>query len=260
MRPVLALARFFMQGFFKQKATTVMVLITAIIVVLSWTISDVDIGSSHKLFEDVLLTSQLFLIHFMAIFYAYEYGQKERLGGIFVLPLSMGLSRSHYIFGVILGQWLMLLFFTVILLLIDSGALWLFEGSISFVVLWQVILNLFSAMLVVLLVLLFSQFVSVMNSVIYTLTLFFLGNGLDELYIYSHDIKPNEFMQTMYSVLEYIIPNFSLFDKLGAIVNRADEDASVLYLQPVMYTIIASTLFISIMVWKFSKRALKVGE
>ncbi|KIM11312.1 MAG: hypothetical protein KU37_06645 [Sulfuricurvum sp. PC08-66] len=259
MRAVWALGRFFAQGFYKTKATTLMLLLTVAVLALAWAISDIDIGSQYKLFEDLLLTSQIALLHLMALFYAYEYGQKERMGGVFVLPLAVGVSRSTYLYGVIAGQVMMLGLFTLMLLAIDTTVLYFFEGHIALVVLGQVVLGLLSAILLALLVVMFMQFVSVMNSVIYALLFYMVGNGMDELYAYAFWIEPSTTLQNLYSVLGFIIPDFSLFDRLGPVVNRSYVDSVTLFMEPLLYFGITSLIVIVIAQLKFARRALKVG-
>jgi hypothetical protein len=257
---ILLLAHFFMKSLLKQKATIVMSLLTTLFLSIAWLLSDMNIGAVFKLFEDVLLTSEMFLLHLSAIFYAYEFLQKERIGGVFVLPLATGMKRSHYLLAVLLGQWSMLLLFAMILLILDTLVLFMVEGTFVWMVLWQLILYVLSSMMVSLLIILFSQFVSIMNAVIYSMTLYFLGNALDELYLYAYFIHIDPLLQKVYHILEFLIPNFALFDKQGIIVNRSVESTSVTILEPTVYFLIATTIIFLITNWKFSRKALKVGE
>ncbi len=260
MKKITALALFFVKSFLKQKATTLYLVMTVAFIALAWSVSDINIAKKYKLFEDIVLISQFFLLFVAAIFYGFEFLNKERIAGIFVLPLAMGVSRRAYLLSVVMGLWMMLSILGGMLLLIDALLFYFIEGAVNGLLLWQVFLFLLSSYLVVLLIILFAQFVSVMNSIIYTLTFYFLGNGLDELYFYAYHLKVNETLQTVYSVLIYIIPNFALFDKQGIVVNEAAYSVYSMFVQPVVYTLIASVILFSIAVMKFEKRALKVGQ
>lgn len=256
----LALARFFMTSFIKQKSTMLFGVLAVALIVLSYSVSDINIAKKYKLFEDLVMLSQGFLLHLAAFFYTFEFLQKERSVGIFVLPLATQMSRRSYLFSVVLALFGMLILLGSLLIGIDLLMLFFIEDKVHFLVLWQLLLFIFSASLLVILMVLFSQFVSVMNSVIYAVIFYLLGNGLDELYYYAYYLKPQEWMQHIYCVIIYLIPNFSLFDKQGMIVNHAHYENFDLFFAPLIYWIIACMILFAIASLKFEKRALKVGQ
>jgi len=260
MRQIIALTKFYSLSLLKQKATQVMILLTVVFLGISWLISDVNIATKFKLFEDVLLTSQMALLHLSAMFYTFEFLQKERIGGLYVLPLSTGMKRSHYLLSVFLMLSTALVLFLSILMVIDALVLYVVEGSLRVEVLWQLVLYFFSAQLLAFIVIMFSQYVSIMNSLTYAITLYFMGNALDELYYYAFILKKNELLQQVYDVLLFIIPNFSIYDKQGIVVNQSIYLNSELYLEPLLYTLIVTVIIYNLALFKFKRKALRLGE
>lgn len=259
LKKVHALSSFYMQSMLKQKASYIFVILTLVILVLSWLSSDLNIGKKYKLFEDLMLTSQMFLLHLAAIFYAFEMLQKERLSGSFVLPLSTHISRRTYLFASFLAMTKLLLLLMSIFMLIDAVVLFIVESEIVWLVLFQLFLYTLSAILVVYLILMFAQYVSIMNALIYALTLFVIGGALDELYRYVFYLHPDESLQPLVTVLYYAVTNFSLFDIQSFVVNRSVFETRIL-IEPVIYFFIMATLVFYVATIKFEKRVLKVGE
>ncbi|WP_200762664.1 hypothetical protein [Nitrosophilus alvini] len=260
MKKIFSLTSFFSKSLLKEKATILFVLLAVIMIVIALGISDIDIARKYKLLEDVLLTSQMFLIHIAALFYTFDFLQKEKALGLFVLPLSTGLSRQRYLFSVFLTLLLMIFTIFVSFFLIDAVLLWVLEGAFAYEVLWQLFLYTLSAVILSFSIVMFSNFVSLMNSVIYSVALFFVGNGLDEFYVYAHYIKKSPFLEKISEILYFTVPNFSLFDKQGIVVNRALIDAKEFFLYPTVYFVILSLLFFVIALLKYQKRVLRFGE
>lgn len=260
MKKIIALTQFYSKSLLKQKATQLMVLLTVLFIGVSFLVSDINIATRFKLFEDVLLTSQMLLLHMSALFYTFEFLQNERLGGLYVLPLSTSMSRFQYLISVFLMIKMVLVMFLGVLLIVDSAVLYLLEGTIRFEVLWQLFLYFLSAQLLAFLIVMFSQYVSIMNSMIYALTLYFMGNALDELYYYAYTWKNNVLLQNIYDVLIYVVPNFSIFDKQGLVVNNSVYDTSEMYFEPLLYIIISVVIVFNIALYKFKRKALRLGE
>lgn len=254
-----ALTWFFMRSLLKQKASYVLVILVVLVIVLAYAASDINIGKTYKLFEDLLLGSQMFVLHVMALFYAFEFLQKERLNGLFILPLSTALSRRAYLMAVFGAQAKLIVLLGTLFMVIDAFSLWLVEGEIVGMVLVQVALYMLSAMLLGFLVLMFSQYVSIMNSMIYGVTFFVIGGGLDELYIYVFEMHPELNLQTLTLIIYYGFVNFSLFDIQSVVVNRSVFE-SYRIIEPLIYMVIMSKIVFFLALFKFQKRVLKTGE
>lgn len=260
-KKIFALASFFAKSLFKQKATTLFVVLALVMFAIALAVSDIDIARRFKLLEDVLLTSQMFLLHIAGLFYGFELLQKDKNGGIFVLPLSTALRRSCYMASLFLALSIMVLWLFLAFFLVDALLLYAIEGELAMLVLWQLFLFALSAVLLAFLALLFSQFVSIMNATIYAVSLFLLGSGLDELYLYAHGVlKEPGLLKPLSEILFYILPNFSLFDLQGIVVNRASFDSWRLFLFPPLYFVALVGVLFVITVIKYNKRVLKVGE
>lgn len=259
LKIIQALAQFFMRSLLNQKTSYLLVILVLLMLVLAFLASDINIGKSHKLFEDLLLSSQMFVLHIMAFFYSFEFLQKERLNGLFILPLSTSLSRCSYLFSVFLAQLELIGLLGMLFIGIDILALWLVEGSIAWMVVLQVALYILSAMLLSFLIIMLSQYVSIMNSMIYAVTLFIIGGGLDELYVYVFYMHPELGLETMTKVLYYGFINFSFFDIQSVVVNRSVFESSRV-IEPFIYFFIVTVIMFSLANMKFAKRVLKTGE
>ena len=257
---ILVIRSFLSRSLLKQKSTLLFIIISLALLVTTYLISDVNIAARYKLFEDVLLSSQMFILHMAAFFYAFDYLQKERIGGIFILPFSTGISRLTYYMGVWLALVSVVALLTLIFIGIDIGFLFLVEGAFVGEILWQIVLYFISSVILLSLVLMFSQYVSIMNAMVYSSIFFMVGNALDEIYYYAYVIKEDATLEKMASVMYYFLPNFSYFDFQTRVVSRIDLCVSVFYLQPLIYGSLIVAIILGIGYFKFSKRVLKVGE
>lgn len=260
MRKVLSLVRFFSKSLLKERATLLFVLLAIIMIVVALSLSSIDIARRYKLLEDVLLTSQMFLLHIAAIFYSFDFLQKEKSLGLFVLPLSTGLSRRSYLISIFLTIAFMTFIIFLSFFIIDSLLLLVIEKVFAYQVLWQLFLYTLSAIVLSFFIIALSNFVSIMNSVIYSVALFFIGNGLDEFYIYAKYIKKDLVLTKIALFLDYVLPNFSIFDKQAIVVNRALIENSAFFFYPVIYFLILSILIFSIANIKYQKKVLRLGE
>ncbi len=260
MNKIFALTRFSMRSLLKQKTSYVLVILSVLSLILALALSNVNIADKYRLFEDVLLSSQMAIFHLSAIFYSYEYLYKERLGGSFILPLASGLSRNAYLLSIFLVQATLLGMLFLIFGAMDLIAVFFIEGSINILIIYQLFLYLLSALFLASFVIMFSQYVSVMNSVIYTIFIFIIGSALDEVYYYvDFVLKESGVLMTVTQFVYYLVPNFSLFDKQGVIVNKVDMDLW-LYMEPIFYFLVFISVIYLLALVKFSKKVLRVGE
>lgn len=260
MNKILALTRFSMRSLLKQKTSYVLVIMSVLSLILALVLSNVNIADKYRLFEDVLLSSQMAIFHLSALFYSYEYLYKERLGGSFILPLASGMSRSAYLLSTFLVQTSLLIMLFAIFGLMDVIALFFIEGEVNLLIIYQLFLYLLSSIFLSALVIMFSQYVSVMNSVIYSIFLFIIGSALDEVYYYVDFIlKDSGTIMRMTQFIYYLVPNFSLFDKQGVVVNKVDVNLW-LYFEPILYFSLFMIIIYLLALSKFAKKVLRVGE
>ena len=261
MKKIFSLASFYVRSLLKQKATNIFVILALAIIALAFALSDINIGSRYKLFEDLLLGSQMLFLHIAALFYMFDFLQKERSMGLFILPLSTGLKRSSYLLAQFLVLALLIALLFIIFMSIDALMLYIFEGVLRLAFLWQLFLYALSAMLLGFLVILFSQFVSIMNAMIYSVLFFFVGSGLDELFWYSEHFS--SFSQTQKLIVELLyhgLLNFSLFDIQSKVVNGFELDRVRDIIYPFVYALCIAVVLYLISLWKFKNRVLKIGE
>lgn len=260
MKMVLALALFFSKSQIKQKATLLLLLLNVFIFIVALSVGDIDIGKKYKLFEDLLLSGQMFTLLIASLLYSFEFIQKEKYSGIHILPLSTSMTRNQYMSAVFLSHFYLISMIVFMLIAFDIVVLLLVEGDVIYRFLWQVVLYGMSSLLVAFFVILFSRFVSVMNSMIYAIVLYALGNALDELYIYAYYLKDDVLFQKISTVLMYIIPNMYRFDQIGSVVNRSFVSTYQLYIFPTVYFVTLAWIVYIITALKFKNKALKVGD
>ncbi len=260
MKEILAVSLFFSKSLLKERATAIFVILAVVMIAIALGLSDINIARRFKLLEDVLLTSQMFLLHIAALFYAFEFLQKERTLGLFVLPLSAGMSRGRYLVSKFITLTIMVMSIFFSFLALDAVILYFIEKEITYMLFWQLFLYVLSALVLGFSILFFSNLVSLMNSVIYAVALFFIGNGLDEFYIYAKHISKDALMQYIASLLFYTVPNYSIFDKQAEVVNRAYISTEQFYLYPVLYFFALLFLIFSASYLKYRTKVLRFGE
>ena len=217
----------------KQKITTSVILMTLIFYFILFFISDINIGKRFKLFEDVMLTFEAFVLVFSSFIYSYELKTKHK-EGIFVIPISFGISRKKFYISNYMAIFYILLFFSVVFIVLNTVIL-LIVGDDNFMVLWQVVLYFFEAMIISALLLSLSEFLPLFNSAVYTIFIFLIGNGVDEFYIYFHYFKNDNFLHYLSTIFYYLFINFSIFDKHSMIVNHSNWTFFEVVLFPIFY-------------------------
>lgn len=230
-----------------------------LLLIVTYALSDVNIAVKFKLFEDVLLSSQMLLFHLAALFYAFELLSKDRHQGLFVLPLSTGMGHGSYLFSLWGGISIMVTILWGLFALVDVGILFLIEGEVHLLIIWQLFLYLLSALLVTALVVAGSRYVPSLNALIYAITFWMVGGGLDELLLFAEK-GDSAALYFLASGLFYIFPNFSFFDFQSMVVNRAPLDAYAFYLFPIIYFLTATFLILMLGWLQYRKQALHVGD
>ena len=260
MSRIVTLSRFFAKSMIREKASYLFGVLAVAILVVSLGLSGTDIGFRYKLFEDILLTSQGYFFIVAALFYAFMALSRERNLGIFVLPLANGMRRCEYLLALMFSLvWIISILFALFFLL-DMLFLYGVEGTIYPPVLWQLFLYYLVACMVAFLIVSLSHYVSLTNAVLYALAFFLIGNALDELYLYAWFMTDSPFLQQLSSVLYYLLPNFSLFDLQGIVVNRHGADIWQAVGLPLAYFTVWSALLYGLAWVRFRKKALSVGS
>jgi len=260
MKKVLILTIFFTKSMLKERATTIFTILAIFIMIISLSLSGTNIGFRFKLFEDILLTSQGYLFLISSVFYAFTILNKNSSMGLFVLPLSAGISRVNYLASLFLSIAFITGVIFIIFLLLDASFLFAIEGGIPLPVLWQLFLFYLSSLLVSSAIIALSNYVSLTNSILYAISLFVIGNALDELYIYSHYADIGKNFAFVSELLYCLFPNFSVFDFQGAVVNRAEYRVYDMFALPVLYFIVWASIFFLAAYARFKKKALTVGR
>ena len=177
MSKIVTLSLLWAKSLFKEKSTYLFGVMAAVIILLSIALSGTEIGRKYKLFEDILLTSQGYFFILAALFYAFFQESRDRNLGLFVLPVANGMSRNEYLMAKMLSlAWVILSLF-VMFILLDTVALAVVEGAVEFLLLWQLFLYTLSALLVAYMIVSLSQYVSLTNALLYSITLFLIGHA-----------------------------------------------------------------------------------
>jgi len=260
MKKILILSAFFTKSMLKERATIIFTIIAAFIIFISLSLSGTDIGFRYKLFEDILLTSQGYLFLISSVFYTFSLLNKNSSMGLFVLPVSSGITRSGYLVSIFLSIAFITGVIFIIFLLLDTTFLLIIERDIPLLILWQLFLFYLSSLLASSIIIALSNYVSLTNSILYAISLFMIGNALDELYLYSHFIDTEKNFVFVSEFIYYLFPNFSIFDFQGVAVNRAEFNLYDMFVVPVLYFCIWISIFFTIAYIKFKKKALTVGR
>ncbi len=212
MSRVFALTLFLYKSFVKQRAITLFIILSIVSIAISIGVSHIDMGDGNsRLFRDVTISIQGSLLHLIAIFSLFSYLGKERNGGIFIFPLSSSLNRGLYFLSVVLSQIATILSLFILFMVVDQIYMAIYKVDVK--IAYQLSLSILSSTVLILLFLALAQFTTALKAMIYSLTIFFFGNGLDELYIYAYKIKNDLQLQTIYDYLSIVVPNFHIFDQ-----------------------------------------------
>ena len=209
MNRIFTTSIFLSKIFIKERVFGLFILFSILTIAISIGLSGIE-DKTDRLFRDITLALQSFTLHLVALFSTLLYLEKERRGGVYIFPLSSGLSRDSYFLSLNLSRVIVLsiptLFFFVVnwSYSIVSGR----ELSLNF----HLLLLFTSSLLLSSLFLTIAQYVSPLKSLVYAITIFFIGNSLDEVYIYGYILKEDETMQIVYQVLSRVVPNFYIFD------------------------------------------------
>lgn len=260
MGKIVTLSRFLAKLLFREKATYLLAVMATVIMLISLGFSGTEIGMRYKLFEDILLTSQGYFFVLAALFYAYLLMVRNRNLGLFVLPLSNGMKRYQYLAGQMLALVSLLVTLFIIFGVLDIIAVLWVEGSLYPLVIWQLFCYALSGILVALVVMALSQYVSLTNAMLYAVALFLIGHALDELYLYAQygDVAP--FFREVVPVFYHLLPNFSLFDLQEAVVNRRGIAWWAGGLLPILYFIVWSGILFLTALVRFQKKGLSVED
>ena len=260
MSKIVTLSLLQSRSLFKEKATYLFGVMASVIIVLSLGLSSAEIGAKHKLFEDILLTSQGYFFLLAALFYAFTQSSRDRNLGLFVLPVANGMKRREYLVAQMLSLGWIISLLALLFLSLDLIALAVVEGRVDPLLLWQVFLYALSSLLVAYMVMAFGQYVSLTNALLYSVAFFVIGHGLDELYIYTKFVAETAYLTDVMPLLYYLLPNFSLFDRQSTIVNRQALDVWGDVLLPLLYfSVWTLMLFLAALV-KFQKKGLTIGN
>ncbi|MEF3191689.1 MAG: hypothetical protein K6347_03940 [Campylobacterales bacterium] len=260
MRAVASLAFFLARSLLRQRATLIFLLLSLAMIGLSLSLGELNIAVPFRLFENVMLASQAYLLVIASVVYLFETLSKERLGGFFVLPLSTPLSRDGYLLALIGGIAIAIGLLLGLYLVADGLLLWLIEGEkANYWILVQLFNHALAALLVTIVGLTTSQWVSSMNAIIYTLLFYMIGQGADELWLFSQQEK-DEMLHIVAWVVYYLLPNFSRFDHLSLILSQDGCNLRELLVYPILYAMAWGWALYLVASWKFRKRSLLVGR
>lgn len=106
---VLTTSKFILKSLLSERATGLFLVIASIFLVLSLSLSDINIAVKYRLLEDALLASESFIMLLAAVFYPFLLMEKERKGGLFVFAL-LGSDRREYQLSLFLALFALVFF------------------------------------------------------------------------------------------------------------------------------------------------------
>jgi hypothetical protein len=236
--------KFFLQIAFREKLFFLFVSLSLISTLLALSISGIDIGEEQRLFSSVTVALQGFLLNIFAVFYSLHFLGKEKRGGLFIVPLSIGVSRNFYFLSLLISISLLLLFQTLLFIVPNLIAILLL--GFSFELITHTLLLSLSASLLATLILVLAQYSSTIKATIYSIIIFFIGNGLDELYFYAYKLEPDRNLQLLFEIVSLVVPNFYLFEEFK--------------IEALFHFLIFSTFLYILGSLKFRSRVLRVEE
>ncbi len=233
-----------------EKGGSLIFAISFAIMMLSFSASGINIGFQYKFFEDTLLVSQGFLFVVSSLFYSLILLKKDKDLKLFMLPIGMGMTRKEYLMSFFFSMIFIQFFIFFIFFVLDFATILIVEKNIYIPLFYQLFLFFLQSVLIAFISILFSEYVSIFNSVIYAILIFIIGNALDEVYYFFAYLK----------FLYFLFPNFYFFDFIAPITNRAKIDTFSFYIFPIFYTLIWSMIFYFFALIKYNIKDLNANN
>ncbi len=193
----------------KKRSSLIFVILAIFSLLTSSVISGID-DKTERIFQDVTIFIQGNILILIAFYFSINYLEDERKSGIFIIPLSAGYSRLEYFISVLFSQIIVLLVPFFLFLFFDLIYIILLKYDLNLV--FGLLGQLFISMILSFLIIAIGQWTSSLKSMIWTIGIYFIGNGLDELYIYSFKLHPNELSQNIYFIISKFMPHFYIFN------------------------------------------------
>jgi fucose 4-O-acetylase-like acetyltransferase len=252
---------FLLKVLLKQKITLFFLFFTLVLIAISIFFNNSEIGEKNRFFLTILITFESNLLLIFSVLYSFTLLQKESANSLFILPLSLGMSRLNYLLTIFLTIFSLNLLFFVLFILINFITFFAIQPDILskfFILSYQIFLYTLSAILLSFFVILFSQFTSFINAVAYAIFVFLIGNGLDELsYFVNYLGENNLLIYKLHEILYFIIPNFYIFDFSNQIIANINIEHNKLLL-PLLYFVIESVIIFMFTYLKFKNKVLKI--
>jgi len=243
-------SKFILKSLLSERATGLFLVIAAIFLTLSLSLSDINIAVKYRLLKDALLASEGFVMLLAAVFYPFLLMEKERKGGLFVFAL-LGYDRGGYLLSLFAAIFALTAAISAVFFAFDFAFLSIFADGIKAEFAVKLFLYAPSSALLSFLILTLSRYVSNTNAIIYAIFLFFIGSGADELALYAKE--GGALLQAVSYAVYYLLPNFSFFDP-----SSTDTSGNNLIFASLYFAIYGALLYFAAY-YKFKKEALKVG-
>jgi hypothetical protein len=195
----------------KKRSSLIFVILAMVSLLTSSAISGID-DKTERIFQDVTIFIQGNILILIAFYFSINYLEDERKSGIFIIPLSAGYSRLEYFISVLFSQIIVLLVPFFLFLFFDLIYIILLKYDLNLV--FGLLGQLFISMILSFFIIAIGQWTSSLKSMIWTIGIYFIGNGLDELYIYSFKLHPNELSQNIYFIISKFMPHFYIFNSI----------------------------------------------
>jgi len=178
---------------------------------LSYLGHELAYGASAKVSLDIGLGVNYFSLVIISLFLGASLISKEIENRTLYLSLSRPIGRFYFLFGKLMGMGLMLLLNSIIL---SSAILLIFSilgGELNSLIIWSLILDFFSALIVLHIVIFFSLFTNQVISVIFTIVAVLAGNFLHQLALLNFVIK-RKLLSIVVSGLKWLLPNLDMLN------------------------------------------------
>jgi Cu-processing system permease protein len=238
----------------RNRFTVFLISLVVLFTLLCLAMSTVNIGIRFRLFENLILSSQTFLLYGVAWLYGFDILRRDQQELLFMLPLSTGMSRRAYYSGRFWGLVALILLIGFSFVVINIVLIAYLEHAIVWPIIFQTVITIFGAILSAAILMCFGVNLSAFSAVIYSILMWFIGHGLDELVLFSEK-QLNPSLHSITQMLYSTLPNFSLTDLSSIALNRLPNSA-IDWLFPVFYCSIYSALLIALACLLYEKKSL----
>lgn len=223
---------------------------SCIILVLGIISSNINIVLPFKFSQDLTLTFESIILHILAIFSAYKFCENSKLSQF---AIANGTGKGSYIASIFISIFIVCATIAFIFSIVNFILFKLIQNYLTLELSVQLLLFCLSSVLLGGIFITLAFFTKPFNAFFYSIILFFAGSASSGVFGILEDKNINELFTT---IIFWTVPNFELFNLLGAITSGASFNIIYYCILDISYFIIYYIGLFLLSTFIFKKKSL----